>query len=365
MPSFRLVIFFMSETLTIRPGMAAHARGDRRAVAAWLLLVAGLVFLMVIVGGATRLTESGLSIVEWKPVTGTVPPLTEADWHEAFEAYKQIPEYQLEHAWMSLDDFKYIFWWEWGHRLLGRLIGLAYALPFFWFLARRRIPQGYQKPLWGLLLLGGLQGAIGWWMVSSGLSERTDVSHYRLATHLGVALAILAGLLWTALNLLADRSRQSVPARASRWAAPFLVLLAAQIVMGAFVAGMKAGYAYNTWPLMGDRFVPENMWEAGLGWLNLMENGVVVQFIHRLIAYGLAVVGALWIVDGFRTGIGAMKDRAMLFGIALAFQITLGVLTIIHAVPIVLGVAHQGGAAVLLAAALFYAHRGRNISRVA
>lgn len=355
----------MSDTLTTLPAAAAQSQSSRRAVATWLLLVAGLVFLMVIVGGATRLTESGLSIVEWKPVTGAIPPLTDEDWHEAFEAYKQIPEYQLEHAWMSLEDFKGIFWWEWGHRLLGRVIGIAYAIPFFWFLLRRRIPEGYKKPLWGLLLLGGLQGAIGWWMVSSGLSERTDVSHYRLATHLGVALAILAGLVWTALNLLADRTRQPAPARVNRWAAPFFVLLAAQILMGAFVAGLNAGFAYNTWPLMGDSFVPANMWEAGLGWLNLAENGIVVQFIHRMIAYALALVGALWMVDGFRSGIEGVKNRAMLLGIALAFQITLGILTIIHAVPIVLGVAHQGGAAVLLAAALYYAHRGRNMARVA
>lgn len=355
----------MSDTLMTLSARPAQAQSSRRAVATWLLLVAGLVFLMVIVGGATRLTESGLSIVEWKPITGAIPPLTDADWEAEFEAYKQIPEYQLEHAWMSLEDFKGIFWWEWGHRLLGRLIGVAFALPFFWFLARRRIPEGYKKPLLGLLLLGGLQGAIGWWMVSSGLTERTDVSHYRLATHLGVALAILAGLVWTALNLLADRTRQPAPPRANRWAMPFFVLLAAQIVMGAFVAGLNAGFAYNTWPLMGDSFVPANMWEAALGWLNLAENGIVVQFVHRMVAYALALVGALWIVDGFRTGIEGMKNRALLFGIALAFQITLGILTIVHAVPIVLGVAHQGGAAVLLAAALFYAHRGRNISRVA
>ncbi|HEY4548636.1 MAG TPA: COX15/CtaA family protein [Pedomonas sp.] len=355
----------MSDTVKTLSAGAAQSQSNRRAVATWLLLVAGLVFLMVIVGGATRLTESGLSIVEWKPVTGTLPPLTDEDWHEAFEAYKQIPEYQLEHAWMSLDDFKGIFWWEWGHRLLGRLIGVAFAIPFFWFLIRRRVPQGYKKPLWGLLLLGGLQGAVGWWMVSSGLTERTDVSHYRLATHLGIALAILAGLVWTALNLLADRTRQPAPASANRWAVPFLVLLVAQIVMGAFVAGLNAGFAYNTWPLMGDSLVPPNMWEAALGWLNLAENGIVVQFIHRMIAYMLALVGVLWMVDGFRTGIESMKNRAMLFGIALAFQIVLGILTILHAVPIVLGVAHQGGAAVLLAAALFYAHRGRNIARVA
>lgn len=355
----------MSDTLTIHPAGAARSQSNRRAVATWLLLVAGLVFLMVIVGGATRLTESGLSIVEWKPVTGAIPPLTDEDWQEAFEAYKKIPEYQLEHSWMSLEDFKGIFWWEWGHRLLGRLIGVAYAIPFFWFLLRRRIPEGYGKPLLGLLLLGGLQGAIGWWMVSSGLTERTDVSHYRLATHLGVALAIFAGLIWTALNLLADRIRETAPVSVNRWAVPFFVLLALQLVMGAFVAGLNAGFAYNTWPLMGDSFMPDNMWEEALGWMNLAENGIVVQFIHRCIAYALAVVGLLWVVDGFRTGIAGVKDRAMLFAVALAFQITLGILTILHAVPIVLGVAHQGGAAVLLAAALFYAHRGRNISRVA
>ncbi|MCH8685922.1 COX15/CtaA family protein [Pedomonas mirosovicensis] len=355
----------MSETLVTLPATDAKTRSSRRAIATWLLLVAGLVFLMVVVGGATRLTESGLSIVEWKPISGAIPPLTDADWQAEFEAYKKIPEYQQEHAWMSLEDFKGIFWWEWSHRLLGRLIGLVYAIPFFWFLARRRIPEGYKKPLFGLLLLGGLQGAIGWWMVSSGLSERTDVSHYRLATHLGVALTIYAGLIWTALNLLADRTRQNVPPGVNRWALPFFALLALQIVMGAFVAGLNAGFAFNTWPLMGDSFAPPHMWEAALGWLNLSENGVVVQFVHRCIAYALAIVGVLWILAGWRTGIVGMRDRAMIFAIALAAQITLGILTIIHAVPIPLGVAHQGGAAALLAAALYYAHRGRSITRVA
>ncbi|MGK2286744.1 COX15/CtaA family protein [Pedomonas sp. V897] len=355
----------MSETLPIETAPDASARTSRTAIATWLLMVASLVFLMVVVGGATRLTESGLSIVEWKPIAGAIPPLTDADWQAEFEAYKKIPEYQLEHAWMSLEDFKNIYWWEWGHRLLGRLIGLAYALPFLWFLVRRRIPEGYKKRLFGLLLLGGLQGAIGWWMVSSGLTERTDVSHYRLATHLGVALIIFSGLLWTALNLIADRNRPPAPPVASRWAVPFFVLLTLQIVMGAFVAGLNAGFAYNTWPLMGDSFMPETLWDAALGWLNFTENGIVVQFVHRCIAYALAIVGVLWIADGFRTGIEGMKARATLFGIALAFQITLGILTIVHAVPIVLGVAHQGGAVILLAAALFYAHRGRDVRRVA
>lgn len=354
----------MTEASVTLPASDAKAPSSRRAIAAWLLAVAALVFLMVVVGGATRLTESGLSIVEWKPITGAVPPLTDEAWQDAFEAYKKIPEYQQEHAWMSLEDFKGIFWWEWGHRLLGRLIGLVYALPFFWFLFRRQIPEGYKGRLWGLLALGGLQGFIGWWMVSSGLSERTDVSHYRLAVHLSVALLIFAGLMWTALDLVADRGRQAVPKQYNRLAKAFLHLLPFQIVMGAFVAGLNAGYAYNTWPLMGDTFVPAGMWDQALGWLNIAENGVVVQFIHRILAYVLAAIGLAWIIRGWQSGVPGMQRRAALFGLALLGQIALGILTIVHGVPIPLGVAHQGGAVVLLAAGLYYAHRARDLRQV-
>lgn len=342
----------------------ADDRRNRRWTARWLLLVATLVFAMVVVGGATRLTESGLSITEWKPVSGAIPPLNDAQWAAEFEAYKKIPEYVQEHAWMSLDDFKAIYWWEFGHRLLGRVIGLAYGLPFLWLLWRQRVPRGYGWRLTGLLALGGLQGAIGWWMVASGLVERTDVSHYRLAVHLTTALLIFAGLLWTALDLTADRHR--VPAPTLRWpAALFLLLLLAQVIMGAFVAGLNAGFAFNTWPLMGDSFVPPMLWDAALGWLNIIENPVAVQFIHRIVAYVLFVAGLWAIWRGWASGIADVMVRAGLLGAALLLQLVLGILTIVEGVPILLGVAHQGGAVVLLAAAVLYAHRGRDMRRVA
>ena len=221
------------------------------AIANWLFAVASLVFLMVVVGGITRLTESGLSITEWKPITGAVPPLTEADWQEAFRKYQQIPEYQLLNQGMSLADFKFIFFWEWVHRLLGRVIGLAFALPLLWFAIKRAIPNGYGIRLVALLALGGLQGAIGWWMVASGLVDRTDVSHYRLATHLLTALFILSGLVWTALDLKAlARDPAAQPARLTGFSAAVAVVLAVQLLFGAYTAGLNAGLASSDWPLM-------------------------------------------------------------------------------------------------------------------
>ena len=261
------------------------------AIARWLLAVAALVFLMVVVGGITRLTESGLSITEWKPVTGALPPLTDQDWQEAFDKYRQIPEYQLINKGMSLSAFKFIFFWEWAHRLLGRVIGLAFALPLFWFALRRAIPQGYGLRLVALLALGGLQGTIGWWMVASGLVDRTDVSHYRLATHLLTALFILAGLVWTALDLKAlAQDPNAQPARLTGFGMAVASILLIQLLFGAYTAGLNAGLAASDWPLMNGRFLPDpNI--MGSAWHVLTNDPFVIHFVHRWWAW--VALGAL------------------------------------------------------------------------
>lgn len=335
----------------------SRAAVQPRAIGVWLLCVAALVFLMVVVGGATRLTESGLSITHWSPVSGVIPPLTDAQWQAEFALYQQTTEYQVEHSWMGVSDFKTIYYWEWAHRLLGRIIGLAYALPYFWFMLRRRIPQGFHARLWGLLALGGLQGFIGWWMVSSGLVNRTDVSHYRLTVHLGVAFCIIAGLVWTALDLLCDRR---VPANAGlqRAGKAMLCLLVLQVIWGGLVAGLNAGFAYNSWPLMNGYVLPPEALGMEPVWLNLTENTAMVQFIHRMLAYGLTGIG-LWLVW---QATGPQKARrlggyATLVLAALGIQMLLGIATVLHAVPVWLGTAHQGGAVVLLASVLLFTHR--------
>ncbi|MFC3713171.1 COX15/CtaA family protein [Sphingoaurantiacus capsulatus] len=323
-----------------------------RAISAWLLAVAGLVFLMVVIGGITRLTESGLSMVRWEPISGVVPPLNDAQWQAEFEAYKAYPEYQKVNRGMSLGEFKSIFFWEYLHRLLGRLIGVAFALPLLWFAVRRAIPSGYGPRLTGLLILGGLQGFVGWWMVASGLIDRPDVAHDRLATHLTLALLIFAGLIWTALDLR-DPAPPAAP-RPSGWVRWFLPLLFVQIVWGAFVAGLNGGYAFNTWPLMGDHVMPPHVAEAVREALaNLINDPVVTQFIHRSLAivvalFALHVAGKLW-----KAGAGS---RALALGGAVLLQFALGVATLLSGVNIVLGVAHQAGAAVLLAATIWAAH---------
>src|SRR4051812_48317770 len=261
-----------SQTLDARSPAAARQVASLRA---WLLAVAALVFLMVGVGGATRLTGSGLSITEWQPIVGTVPPLSQADWLEAFAKYQQIPQYHHVNRGMSLDAFKVIFWWEWTHRFLGRLIGAVFLVPFLFFLAAGQMPRALLGRLAGIFALGGLQGAIGWYMVRSGLADRIDVSQYRLALHLGLAILIFGGLIWVALSLDERESRASAawPPRA-RGAAAIALLVFAQIILGAFVAGLKAGASYNTWPLMDGRFVPDGLGAMQPWYLNLFENAL-------------------------------------------------------------------------------------------
>jgi heme a synthase len=328
------------------------------AVRRWLTCVIALLLLMITIGGATRLTGSGLSITEWQPIMGAVPPLTEAAWLEAFAKYKAIPQYVLVNKGMSLDAFKTIFWWEWAHRFLGRLIGLAYALPLLWFWSRGQLRPAFKAPLAALLVLGGLQGFIGWFMVQSGLSERVDVSQYRLALHLGMAFALLGGLVWMACSLGERQTRDAAVSRGQAMIAGVIVaLLFLQIVAGAFVAGLKAGLTYNTWPLMDGRWVPAGLGTLQPWYLNLFENVTTVQFNHRVLAYGLAAI-VLW--HGLTLIRASHRRRnltsAMLLVAALMAQIVLGIATLLWVVPLPLALAHQGFAAVLFATAVRHWH---------
>ncbi len=331
------------------------------AVSLWLFLVAALVVVMVAVGGATRLTDSGLSITEWKPLLGAIPPLSAEDWAVAFEKYRQIPEYQLINKGMSLAEFQFIYWWEWAHRFLGRAIGLVYAVPLaiFWWMGA--IPHRFKLPLVGVLLLGALQGFVGWYMVSSGLTERVDVSQYRLAMHLALAFVILAALVWLALATRArDPLLNALPASAAaRWFARAVLLgVLAQVVLGAFVAGTKAGLTYNTWPLMDGDWIPPGMWSATPWYINATENLTTIQFNHRLAAYilvALAVVQAA-LIPRWLTYPHA-RVSAVLLAIAMIAQMALGIWTLLvvdGAIPIGLGVSHQTFAAILLALAVWH-----------
>lgn len=308
--------------------------------------MAFLVLLMVALGGVTRLTDSGLSIVEWKPISGTLPPLGDADWQAEFEAYKQIPEYQLQNRGMSLSEFQYIFWWEWAHRFMGRILGFAFAVPFVVFLVQRRFSWNLAAPLAGLFVLGGLQGAIGWWMVSSGLSQRVDVSQYRLATHLGAAALLFMALVWVARRL----EPHPLPAIRPRW--PVLVLLGLvylQLVAGAFVAGIDAGMGYNTWPLMDGALIPRGLDAIDPVWRNMFENALTVQFQHRMLAY-LILAYAAWLLwrQSRQGGFAGVHAWLPLIGMALGLQVLIGIGTLVMRVPTWLALGHQSLAFMLL-----------------
>lgn len=330
----------------------ARSVPGHRAVANWLLFCAGMVFVMAIIGAITRLTESGLSITEWKPITGALPPLNEAQWLAEFEKYKQIPEYQVLNRGMSLDEFKQIFFWEWFHRLWGRLIGLVFALPLIWFAVKGQVTRAMLPRLVGLFLLGGLQGFIGWFMVQSGLSERTDVSHYRLALHLAMAL-ILYGLLIQAGLGLRHPGASARPDRAGLGGHGLaaLALVSVTVVWGAFVAGLDAGFAYNTWPLMNGDFAPPEMWTLSPAWVNFLENTATVQFTHRWLAILTAgvVLTYCWRVGQRAEMAPVARHAALWLALGIGGQVALGVATLLHAVPVALGAAHQGGALVVIA----------------
>lgn len=314
---------------------------------------------MVVVGGITRLTLSGLSITEWNPVIGVVPPLSAADWAAEFAKYKQIPEYQAVHSGMSLAEFKDIFYWEYFHRLLGRLIGIAFGLPFLWFLVRRRLPRRLVPPLGGILLLGAAQGGLGWYMVESGLADRIEVSQYRLVAHLALALAIYAAILWTALGIVRDAPRVERE-RGAGWrraSEAIIALLAVTICAGGFVAGTRAGLIYNTFPLMDGRLVPAGYGQLHPFYLNWFENIAAVQFDHRVLAVSVAAGALLMWAAGLRAKLpNPARTGLHLLLLAAAVQIALGIGTLILVVPIPLAAAHQAGAVLLLTAAIYFRH---------
>lgn len=330
-----------------------------RGVRIWLVAVAALVVGTLLVGGATRLTESGLSIVEWKPVTGTIPPLTAAEWTRQFEAYKTIPQYREMNLGMSLSEFKTIFWWEWGHRLLGRLIGAVFLLPFLWFLWRGVLSSDLKRKLWVIFALGGLQGAVGWWMVSSGLTERISVSQYRLATHFMLALLIFAAIVWT-LRRLQIRPATVAPPRLKTTSRILLALVFLQLYFGALVAGLRAGRVFNTWPEIDGAFIPaaERLFFEQPWWKNFFDNTLTVQFSHRMIAYALLVVAVLHAIDAVRSRIAPQAVAGALWLlVAMVAQVIIGVMTLLQQVPIDLALAHQGTAIIVLTLTLFQAER--------
>lgn len=328
------------------------------AIRLWLLCVAALVFLMVLVGGATRLTESGLSIVEWRPVTGTLPPLSEAAWEQEFAKYKTIPQYQQLNRGMSLDDFKIIYWWEWSHRFLGRVVGLVFLLPFLFFLTRGWIGPRWRLRLWGIFALGALQGAVGWWMVASGLSERVSVSQYRLAFHLTLACVIYAALVWAAQAIGGASSSEPVSHDTRRATKSLLAVVLLQIYLGALVAGMDAGLTFNTWPLIDGSFIPAPerlLFEKPL-WRNFFENALAVQFNHRMMAYILWVASILHFLRSRTETPSARLGATVLLG-TITFQGVLGIVTLLHQAALPLALAHQAMAMVVLTVAVLHAQR--------
>jgi heme a synthase len=339
--------------------MAAHQLSDAhaRAVRLWLYAVAALVLAMVLVGGATRLTESGLSITEWRPVMGTLPPLGAAQWQAEFEKYQAIPQYRQLNQGMSLDAFKTIYWWEWTHRLIGRLIGVAFLLPFLWFLWRGWVGPGLRGRLWFIFGLGALQGAVGWWMVASGLVERVEVSQYRLATHLVLACVIYVALIWTAQRL-GERPAAPMPARIRFSAFGLLILVLAQIYLGALVAGLRAGYIYNTWPLIDGALLPDaaRLFSETPAWRNFFENTLTAQFDHRMLAYAIFVCAALHAFDVARTVKQSwVLSSARVLAVAVMVQAALGIWTLLLRVPISLALMHQAMAMLVLTIATTHA----------
>ncbi len=322
----------------------------------WLALVCGVIYLMIVVGGVTRLTQSGLSMVDWQPIMGIVPPLSTEEWQEAFTAYKQYPEYQKINRGMSLDEFKQIFFWEYGHRVLGRIIGMIYFVPFVVFLALGRVERRWQPRLWIAFVLGGLQGLMGWYMVKSGLVDVPYVSHYRLAAHMMLAMVILGFLFWLILDMLAvNRCQVSRGLRSgSFW---LLILLAVQLVLGAFTAGLDAGYGFNTWPLMHGQFLADAALMMTPFWHNFVENGVMIQFLHRWLG-ALLLLGV--VVLAWRSiGTGLSGAALILVGVTFV-QFALGVTTLLYRVPVLLGSLHQAVACLMLLSLIYVVYLSRD-----
>jgi cytochrome c oxidase assembly protein subunit 15 len=343
-----------AKTPIVRKSQADRMRPVRR----WLYVIAALVALMVVLGGTTRLTGSGLSITEWKSVTGIVPPVADADWRAEFEKYKSIPQYQQFNQGMSLSEFKFIYWWEWSHRALGRLLAVVFLVPFFWFLSRGLVDRVLGLKLGGLFALGALQGAAGWWMVASGLSERTDVSQYRLAVHLTLAGFILAAIVAVAASLEPRRKEKAPPALVRYGAISILALVLVQIFLGALVAKTNAGLSFNTWPLVDGNFIPPmaSLLAMSPWWKNLFENVLTVQFDHRMAAYALFALAAFHAFDTERNARPAALGASILFALVTA-QAMLGVLTLLRAAPFTLALLHQFGAIAVLVAATAHTQR--------
>jgi cytochrome c oxidase assembly protein subunit 15 len=343
--------------------MTSFLKSDRsRPVAIWLLITAILVFAMVVVGGATRLTGSGLSITEWKPISGVIPPLSSQAWMAEFQNYQRIPQYRLLNHDMTLAQFQSIFWWEWAHRLLGRVVGVVFAVPFLVFLVLRRLPR---RLIWRCLLLfvlGGLQGLVGWWMVASGLEKLVFVAPERLAAHLGLALALYCALIWTAWEAWEGQGRPTRPLVWKPVSALFLALVFIQCLLGALVAGNKAGLVYNDWPLMDGAVFPGEYVQGDL-WLTLLHGQAAVQFNHRLVAYLVLAfgVGVAVIAGRARHLPERLRVLAVTIGVLVALQAGLGVATLMTHVPLDLAMAHQIGAALLLATAVTFAWRARRV----
>lgn len=340
----------MTVAATASAPVALPQKDRLRPVRIWLYAMAALVLAMVVVGGATRLTESGLSITSWKPIAGIIPPLSDADWQAEFEAYRQIPQ-GVQNSWMGIEDFKSIFWWEWGHRFLGRIVGIAFLIPFLVFLVQRRFSWNLAGPLAGLFVLGGFQGFLGWWMVSSGLSQLTSVSQYRLAAHLFAASCLFLALIWVARRLEPKRA----PDFPGLGAVGLLVLVELQIVAGAFVAGLDAGMGYNTWPDMDGALIPKGLDVIDPFWKNLFENALTVQFNHRMLAY-LVVLYTGWLLwrRFRRTGFIGVHAWLPRIGLIVLLQVALGIATLLYQVPISLALGHQALAFMLAGTVMAY-----------
>jgi heme a synthase len=361
----RGVEFTEHDGLVSRPtGWTAQSRprlGHSRVVATWLFTCCALLFLMIVVGGVTRLTHSGLSITEWQPILGTLPPVSAQDWNNAFARYQATPEYLQVNRGMTLEAFKGIFWWEYFHRLLGRAIGVVYIVPLAWFVLRRQVPPGYASRLTAIFVLGGLQGALGWYMVQSGLVDDPRVSQLRLTAHLGLAFVIFAAMFWTALSLLRPAPRDSArDGPHSRFARFLVALVFAMVLSGGLVAGIRAGFAYNTFPLMNGQWIPSEIMLIDPWYRNFYNNMATVQFDHRVIALLLVLlVPAFW----WRARSAPFAPLRLAAGLLLAMlvvQIALGIATLLLVVPLPLAAAHQAGAVLLFAAVLNAAHAARD-----
>jgi len=334
---------------------------DEKSIAIWLLICCATIFGMVVLGGVTRLTGSGLSMVQWAPIMGVLPPLGEAEWQETFALYQQFPEYQKKNFHMTVDDFKSIFWFEYAHRILGRLIGLMFFIPMVYFIAMKKVSKSLLSKLIAMFILGGLQGLMGWYMVKSGLVNDPHVSQYRLTAHLGLAFVVYAYLFWVAMSLLFPKQSETTSATSGNiWLFSWLLLamVFTTAMSGGFVAGLKAGFAYNTFPLMGGQWIPEGIMALEPAWKNVFENVATVQFQHRVLAISLFfIIPIFWYLAKGRASAGRLRTGLHLLLAVLIIQVALGISTLLLHVPVPLAAAHQGGALLLFTIMLFVTHQ--------